>query len=457
MKENQRNLSELPDTDWLKKEIFSNTNQRLSLKKGETLLHQHQTNDRLYFIDQGHLIGYYPSDSDSDLEIFNSTPRMVVGIYSFFSTSSQSYTTVIAQENTELSYIMRSQIPTEFHPNYIKFMEHIVPVLVNEIYLRQMMVVKKAEEKQLTIKKLLQSEKLATLGQLAAGLAHELNNAIGVIHNKTLWLTHQMKDYVKSKNGDDHYRFFIRGLEKGQTISSDEIRRRKKVLISEIGLSQKAAKKIAKFNLSETEIKLITDKRDETYINQANECWETGLALHDIQIASSHTTHVIKSIKDLGARNRDNTEQCDLRLTIKKALSLLSNPVKQVNVNVEVEKGLFMLAKEGDLIQIWINLIKNALESLINSRTLLPQINIQSENNHDSYTIKIIDNGPGIPEGLLTKIFRPNVTTKIDGLSFGLGLGLSIVQKIIQSYNGNITVESKPQNTVFKVQFPKVL
>jgi hypothetical protein len=69
-------------------------------------------------------------------------------------------------------------------------------------------------------------------------------------------------------------------------------------------------------------------------------------------------------------------------------------------------------------------------------------------------TVSITDNGPGIPENLRDKIFQPSFTTKKEGLSFGLGLGLSIVQKIVETYRGGISVESRPGRTTFTVQIP---
>jgi len=68
--------------------------------------------------------------------------------------------------------------------------------------------------------------------------------------------------------------------------------------------------------------------------------------------------------------------------------------------------------------------------------------------------IQVIDNGPGIPKEVLPKIFEPSFTTKSNGLSFGLGLGLPTVQRLVESYNGKIKVETKPGNTTFTVSIP---
>lgn len=451
----QNNLTDLTNLDWLKAKFFSNSSQVLSLKKGDTLMTQGEVNKRIYYVDEGKLTGYFKPDKGAKFEIFNSDEDMIVGIYSFFSKQGKSYTTVVATEDASVSYVDKSQVPKEGDDDYLPFLQHMLPIVINEIYVRQMMVVRSTSERNSAMKKLYQSEKMATLGQLAAGLAHELNNAIGVIHSKSVFLTQRVKECYDDGDSNGVYRFFLKGLENGQTMSSSEIRKRKKDIADKIAITDKMAKKLARIGLNEEEINFIAQRRNEAFIKKVDYYWETGLALHDMEIASNHTTHVIRSIKDLGAKSHVDMIECDLRLTLKKSLALLSNLVKKVKVNIDVEEGLMLTAREGDLIQVWVNLIKNAIESVLNAGMDQPEITLQSEVTKRHYKIKIIDNGPGIPKELQSSVFQPNMTTKVHGLSFGLGLGLSIVQKIVAGYGGSIFLKSEPGNTEFKVQFAK--
>ena len=451
----QNKLTDLTSLDWLKAMFFSNSSQVMSLKKGETLMTQGEVNNRIYYVDKGKLTGYFKPVKGAKFEIFNSDEDMIVGIYSFFSKQGKSYTTVVATEDASVSYVDKSQVPKEGDDDYLPFLQHMLPIVINEIYVRQMMVVRSTSERNSAMKKLYQSEKMATLGQLAAGLAHELNNAIGVIHSKSEFLTQRVKECYDDGDSNGVYRFFLKGLENGQTMSSSEIRKRKKDIADKIAITDKMAKKLARIGLNEEEINFIAQRRNEAFIKKVDYYWETGLALHDMNIASNHTTHVIRSIKDLGAKSHVDMVECDLRLTLKKSLALLSNLVKKVKVNIDVEEGLLLTAREGDLIQIWVNLIKNAIESVLNAGMDQPEITLQSEVTKRHYKIKIIDNGPGIPKDLQSSVFQPNMTTKVHGLSFGLGLGLSIVQKIVAGYGGSIFLKSDPGNTEFKVQFAK--
>ena len=104
--------------------------------------------------------------------------------------------------------------------------------------------------------------------------------------------------------------------------------------------------------------------------------------------------------------------------------------------------------------QVWANLIKNAIDSMTQARTEAPKVTIVSGTRNNAIIVTIKDNGPGISKEVLGKIFQPSFTTKERGLDFGLGLGLTIVERIIHSYGGSITVKSKPGHTTFKIKIP---
>lgn len=447
-------LSELTDLNWLKQSYFSRDDQRLVLKVGDQITAQGERNDKMFFLESGSTSGYYQPADGEEFKVFTTGPNMIVGLYSFFSHNNCSYTTVKANEDTIVYYVRKDQIPQVGTAQYSTFLGHILPVVVNEIYLRQMLMISSISEKETVIKKLFESEKMATLGQLAAGLAHELNNAVSVIQSKTEWITQHMKEYMSEKDSKGLYPYFERSLESGQSLSSTEIRHRKEKIQKLLDLRDSAAKKLAKMNLTETELKHLASKDNKNTIDRLGYYWDAGLALHDINLAADHTSHVVHSIKELGASNRNDIQTFELLTSIKKALSLLSNLVKNIELKIDVDEKISMDGKEGDFIQIWVNLIKNAAESLILSKTKRPEIIIFSEMNDDSIRIVISDNGPGIAEDSMGKVFQPNYTTKVSGLSFGLGLGLSIVQKIVTIYGGTIKLQCHEGWTKFIVELP---
>lgn len=436
-----RKLSEL------KSLYFSDESKHIRLKKGETLLTEAIRNNRLYLVLEGKLNCYLKDDDGELYEVQQSTKNMFLGVYSFFSFEQISYLTVIAAEDSHLSYIEKN----EAHETDEKFARDFLPVIVHEIYLRQVLSLKMSKERQAAIKKLYESEKMILLGQLAAGLAHELNNAVGILERNTEWLISELGDFLQSKNLTG---LFLTALNGGQQQTTMEIRERRELLERQFDLSPKLAKQLAKTGLSLAEIERLikSDLKDFSTIHQIT---EAGIVLHDMRIAANHATHVVMSVHDLGSNRNALPIETSLYETIIKALTLTKNLTKQVRLNIDRNTEGPLWASPGDLVQIWVNLIKNACESMAQSATPEPSLAILIREEGAFYTVAITDNGGGIRPDIVERIFEPNFTTKVNGLSFGLGLGLSIVKKIVNSYKGSIRVTCKPGETAFIVQLPK--
>lgn len=441
-----------PHIDWLKRVYFSDPEQRIALAPGEHLLEPNQHNDRLFFVLKGTLVGYIKDELEERFEIFRSGENKLVGAYSFFSKTHTSYSTVVAEGETIVAYIDHRDLEREDY-SYGEFAERILPVVVEEIYMRQLLAIRMSIDRQNTIRRLNQAEKLAALGQMAAGLAHELNNAIGVIEKKSEWLVDRISEYVQEKDSRGLYPYFEKGLKKGQSLPSTAIRRRKNEIEKRYQLPPNQAKAIAKIGLSNSEIDRYRSDLDQ-YLQRINYYYETGLAIHDMLIAARHASEVVRSVQQLGANTRVHLTTIDMNQTIRDALSILDDLSEGVDIQLDLHELPEVTAHANDWTEVWVNLIKNAIEALKGSETPDPQIRISSKVDHKNVAINIEDNGPGIPKSLRQKIFQPNVTTKVNGLTFGLGLGLSIVQRIVNSYNGTIEVESEKGKTVFSVSIP---
>jgi signal transduction histidine kinase len=438
--------------DWLRRIYFSNTDKRVALESGACLLKPNQHNERLFFVLKGTLVGYIEDDLDERFEIFRSGEDKLVGAYSFFSKTHQSYSTVVAEGETIVAYIDKSDLERE-DINYGEFAEHILPIVVEEIYMRQLLAIRVSMDRQNTIRKLNQAEKLAALGQMAAGLAHELNNAIGVIEKKSEWLVHRISEYVREKAKYGLYQYFEKGLNRGHGLSSKDVRQRKMELEKRYKIPPNQAKAIAKIGLSNQELDPFRGELDQ-YLQRINYYYETGLAIHDMLIAARHASEVVRSVQQLGTDTRVHLSTIDINHTIRTALSILEEMTHKVELDLDLTPLPDITAHANDWTQVWVNLIKNAIEALSNHGTEYPCIKIASFYKDKMVSVTVEDNGPGIPKSLRQKIFQPNVTTKVNGLTFGLGLGLSIVQRIVESYNGEISVESEEGKTTFTVNIP---
>ena len=436
------------DVEGLKRSYFSDPAKRISLNPGDTLLTEGHFNDRLFLIIEGSLTGYLNDQNNERFEVFRSKVNMFVGVYSFFSVEHITYLTIVAEEPARVAFIDQSS--KEGRED--QFATDFLPVIVHELYLRQLLAQRLTKQRQAAIKKLYEKEKMATLGQLAAGLAHELNNAIGVLDKNTEWLTGAVGDFLKNKRLRT---LFLKMASEGQSLSTSLLREKRKALEKRFNIDAPLAKQLAKTTLTEEEIhELLRENRKE--LDAISIITEAGIVLHDMHVAATHATHVVQSVKILGLSNTGQSSPTSVFETVNKALALTRTLLKDVTLSIQRESEGAIVANPGDLVQLWVNLIKNACESMQLAQTENASLTIRiTEHPSGYYEVVISDNGPGIPEELLKKIFQPNFTTKVTGLSFGLGLGLSIVKKIVNHYKGSVRVESNPGDTRFIIKLPK--
>ncbi len=235
------------------------------------------------------------------------------------------------------------------------------------------------------------------------------------------------------------------------------------------GLSQDVAKALALIPDIQNQPELL-DKPFLSQLEQNLPYWELGHDLHDMKLAVRHATAIVRSVRLLGGGNTRREEGVNVADSLTEAVALVKSSLRGVDFEMVLPPrdsvpGIF--ADMTELVQIWINLLQNACDALKIENTPNPSIHVEcrvekiSSKDQTSHTtreilVSVTDNGPGVPKDLHEKIFRPNFTTKKKGLSFGLGLGLTIVRRIVDSYGGRIRLESVPGHTVFTIIIPTI-
>ena len=428
---------------------FADPSRRLSLKQGETLMRQHETNRRLYRILSGAVSAWIQDADGQEYELFRATSQMFVGVYSLFSRTYTSLTRIVAEEDTELAYIEADELEAE-DAHGIPLYKRFMPVIVAELVHRHQRTKELVMERERAIEKLIESEKMISLGQMAAGIAHELNNAIAVLERNTDWLSERLEAYLADERSA-YLSFYQESLQRGRRLSSREVRQRSGELQARYGCSRDVARKMAETGFSEDTFRA---SELEQQVRSGHRYWEFGAAFHDMRLAARHATHVVQSMKTLGARHATRRPDVDVNESIHETLALLRSPLRPVKVNLSLAALPTITANKGELVQIWTNLIKNACESMQQAGTPDPELRIYSASDDIHIRVQVQDNGPGIPPEILPRIFQPDVTTKVGGLSFGLGLGLTIVERLVTDYAGALAVESAPGKTVFTVELP---
>ncbi len=439
--------------EWIKEHYFSNPENVLEVRKGEVLIDCKQKNTRLYLVTKGKFYGFLKDNKMEAYPIFEAGEGKFVGVYSYFSADHLSYSRVVAMEDAVVTFYDK---PLADHHNgdLEKMMPFLTTIIANELYSRQHFAKKMAKEKHQYVEKLLKAEKMATLGQMAAGLAHELNNSIGVLDSNLEKVQQFITDTISRINDPELLFFFEKGLKDGQSISSSEARTLRPQYEKALNkIESGLIKKLSRTGIAPAKLaSYIQD--DAIRADHAFDKWELGCNLHDMQIAAKHSTHVVRSVKQLGVAQHQWSNTVDVNTTIKEALAILQNLTKRVETNIQLAALPHLNACAGELVQVWINIIKNGIESMLQSRTESPLLEVTSQCNDQEIIVSITDNGPGIPKEIIEKVFEPSFTTKVGGLSFGLGLGLSITQRIISEHEGAIEVASEKGKTTFTIKLP---
>lgn len=273
----------------------------------------------------------------------------------------------------------------------------------------QQQLIKKLEE---TKNQLLQSEKMASIGQLAAGVAHEINNPVGFIKSNFSSLKH----YAKQLNDTiEKYNNII------DTLDNAEIK--------------EAASNINEEHDIEFVIEDISNFLTESF---------DGI---------SRIEDIVKSLKHFSRVDTNQWEEADIHAGIESTLKVVAHKLKYI---AKVEKQFDNIPQVQclpmQINQVLMNLLVNAGQA-ISTDNKEGCITISTKTQDDNVAITISDNGKGIKKENLTKVFDPFFTTKPVGE--GTGLGLSLSYSIIQKHNGDITVNSElDKGTAFTITLP---
>jgi PAS domain S-box-containing protein len=312
---------------------------------------------------------------------------------------------------------------------------------------------------------LVQSEKMAALGQMIAGIAHELNTPLGAIHASnesiTLLLQRVLRGLpsVPSELGALQRRFYEACAKDLAVVPSAVLRkRRRKIQGALADRSLTADDEILDFLVElgvttgwEEWEPLLTHPEGPATIRLTYEMVSLERSSSVIASASDKAAKVIHALRTFSHQAQETTfERVLVRQGLETVLTLFQNRLKGgVVVRTEVDERARVWGLEDKLNQVWTNLIANALAAMGDRGTLEILVTVAE----GLVRVAVVDNGPGVDPGIRDRIFEPFFTTKRTGE--GSGLGLDICRKIVEEHQGKIDFDSCPGRTEFYVELPE--
>jgi signal transduction histidine kinase len=317
---------------------------------------------------------------------------------------------------------------------------------------------------------LIHSEKMAALGQLVAGIAHEINTPMGAIRSSAENLAGFFEeDLVNlpnffqsfSEEERDYIGQFIHHYSRNQrAYSTREKRQFKRNLKKELENLQVEKADILADTLIDLGIHdraslepflpLVTGASADRVIDVAYRLTSLQSSVRTIKIAAEKATKIVFALRNYSHYETNETAiRSNLIEGIETVLTLYHNQLKRgVEVIKNYRANPTITGYPDRLNQVWTNLISNALHAMGERGTLT----ITVEEIDTVARVEIVDSGRGIPEEIRSRIFDPFFTTKPIGE--GTGMGLGIVRNIIEKHRGSIALDSIPGRTVFTVSLP---
>lgn len=332
-------------------------------------------------------------------------------------------------------------------------------------------VKERTRELEETQQQLVVSEKMASLGVMVAGIAHEINTPAGVINGSAdnlganmAYISHHYRNIAKALTQPEvqkHIKIVLAEVENYESkplLESQNRFRQKKILrekYSQSGIESNLCIDLSNFalenKLTEIDNSLIPliqigGKDLLRFLQQVTSIYRNQ---RNIKYAIKNIVRIIRALKHYSHLDQASYTKANLVEGIENTLIILHNQLKhKITIQRNYQEIPEVYCNIDELNQVWTNLIQNAIHAIAEKGI----ITISAYQKESFIYITIEDNGSGISNNNINRIWDPFFTTKDQGQGSGLGLG--IVKGIIDKHKGRIFVRSKPGQTIFTIQLP---
>ncbi|NEO31514.1 MAG: cyclic nucleotide-binding domain-containing protein [Symploca sp. SIO3C6] len=331
-----------------------------------------------------------------------------------------------------------------------------------------------AQRSQLLEVQMQQQEKLAALGKLSAGLAHELNNPAAAGSRAAKQLNSAIENLqtrMLSLGGEHVCVTHLQLLTELQQKAVEHMAQAKPLAPLEqsdredalaewleeqtIDNAWQLAPTLVSAGVDAEGLRPLAQHLNSEVFSEALIWLETTLTIKglvkEVEQSTGRISELVQAIKNYSYMDQASLQEIDLHEGIENTLTILNHKLKHgITVKRDYDQQLPKICAYGnELNQVWTNLIDNAIDAMQGQG----ELRIRTARENDCVLVEIYDNGSGIPPEIQARIFEPFFTSK--GVGEGTGLGLDITRRIIAcQHHGNIRFDSEPGNTCFQVRLP---
>lgn len=433
-------------------EWFVERGEELHFAPGEIWMQEGLPAEFMFVVLEGEFIARQES-AGADGPVFNLKAGAVTGILPY---SRMKIASVTSRAVTPLRLL---RFPSKQFPDML----HRIPVLGERLVA---MLTDRVRE---FTRQEQQRDKLAALGKLSAGLAHELNNPAAAAARSAEALLDCLerlrkleRDPALNEANCDQISQVESEIRKElkPAVFKDELERSDReeaiaLWLQEHGVPEpwKLTPQLVEANLEREHLQRLEEVAGKAFPSEVMR-FATMLEMEKIAEQIGHSTKrissLVRAIKEYSYMDQSPIQAVDIVQGIETTLTILEHKLRKgVTVIRDFAADLPRVQANGsELNQVWTNLIDNAADAMKNKGTL----KIHAAREGDMVLVEISDNGPGIPKEVQARIFEPFFTTK--GVGEGTGLGLDAVRRIIRKLQGTVTFSSIPGDTKFQVRIP---
>jgi signal transduction histidine kinase len=443
-------FADLPDDQI---EWFLSQSQELNLKAGEPYTRQGDPADAMFVILEGEAQGR--GEISGDTVTFTVAAGSVNGVLPFSRMKQFTVSVRVVKDSRILRF------PATLFPDLVHKMPELTKRLVGMMTDRVREVTRMEQQR----------DRLAGLGKLSAGLAHELNNPASAakraaaqlrailkkIRDASLELGRRDLTPAQKAEIEKLEAFFIqRDEHPPDALTTSDLEEQLDSLLRSHGqndlwqLAADLARKSAKPEMLESLFAILDAETARAALVRIAASVEIANLLNEIESSTSRISDLVRAIKEYTYMDQSPVQNVDLVKSLETTLTIMNHKLKHgVVVQRDYQRVPFLVNSFGsELNQVWTNLIDNAIDAMGGKG----ELRVRTYRDDGCAVVEIADNGPGISPEIKAHIFEPFFTTKAVGE--GTGLGLDTVQRIVKKHRGTIQVTSHPGDTRFQVWLP---